>query len=37
MYKKVKPWVDMVELDHKILAFWKKNRSFEKLRAIIKG
>ncbi len=37
MYKKVEPWVDLAELDHKILAFWKKNRSFEKLREIIKG
>ncbi len=37
MYNKVEPWVDMVELDHKILAFWKENGSFEKLREIIKG
>lgn len=37
MYKKVEPWVDMAELDHKILAFWKRNRSFERLREIIKG
>jgi len=37
MYEKVDSWVDMAELDHKILAFWKENNSFEKLRNIIKG
>lgn len=36
MYKKVEPWVDMVKLDRQILAFWKKNSSFKKLRQIIK-
>jgi isoleucyl-tRNA synthetase len=37
MYKKVEPWVDMVELDHRILEFWEENKSFNKLREIIKG
>jgi len=37
MYKKVEPWVDMPALDHKILAFWNENQSFDKLRGIIKG
>ena len=36
MYKKVEPWVDMVELDHRILEFWEENRSFNKLREIIR-
>ena len=37
MYQKVDAWVDLVALDHKILAFWEKNRSLGKLREIIRG
>ncbi|MFC1532136.1 class I tRNA ligase family protein [Thermodesulfobacteriota bacterium] len=37
MYQKVEPWVNLAEVDHKILAFWKENKSFEILREIIKG
>jgi len=37
MYEKVDAWVDLVALDHRVLAFWERNRSFEKLREIIRG
>jgi isoleucyl-tRNA synthetase len=36
MYRKVDTWVDLNELDHRILKFWKDNQSFEKLREIIR-
>ena len=37
MYRKVDAWVDLVELDHRILKFWDENKSFDKLREIIRG
>ena len=37
MYSRVETWINFVELDHKILKFWKDRKSFEKLREIIKG
>ena len=30
--KKVEPWVDIVELEHEVLDFWKENKTFDKLR-----
>ncbi len=32
MYRKVKPWVDLIELEHRILDFWKETDAFGKLR-----
>ena len=37
MYKKIESWVDMVELDHRVLEFWEENKSFDKLCKISKG
>jgi isoleucyl-tRNA synthetase len=37
MYQKVESWVDLPQMDHKILTFWEKNNSFEKMRNLIKG
>lgn len=32
MYKKVDSWVDIVEMEHRILEFWEETRAFETLR-----
>ena len=32
MYKKVEPWIDLIELEHSILKFWEKSDAFNKLR-----
>ena len=32
MYKKVEPWVDLIELEHRILKFWQESDAFNKLR-----
>ncbi len=37
MYKKVKAWVDLIELEHRILKFWEETDAFNKLREINKG
>ncbi len=37
MIKKVKPQVDFVALEHRILDFWEKNAIFEKRAAANKG
>jgi len=37
MYQKVDPWIELVELDHKILKFWETTQAFEKLRLKNKG
>lgn len=31
MYKKVESWVDLIQLEHKVLDYWKDKRIFEKL------
>ena len=33
MFKKVEPWIDFVQLEHKVLAFWEKEQTFNQLRA----
>src|SRR5512139_3272165 len=31
MYNKVETWVDLIQLEHEMLAFWKDRKIFEKL------
>ena len=31
MYRKVESWVDVVDLEHKVLKFWDENQCFQKL------
>ncbi|MBN2382199.1 isoleucine--tRNA ligase [bacterium] len=37
MYKKIDAWIDLVELDHKILEFWQEIHAFDKLRQKNRG
>ncbi|MDJ0764961.1 MAG: isoleucine--tRNA ligase [Myxococcota bacterium] len=32
MYKKVEPWVDIIEIEHRIQKFWDETKAFETLR-----
>ncbi len=37
MYQKVESWIDLIEMEHRILKFWEETKAFEKLREQNKG
>ena len=34
MYKKVEPWADVIDIEHRIQAFWDETKAFDKMREI---